>query len=275
MNNTNLPIYERLVDSYNSGDFDLFFNHISDDIVFKTFNNFKFKGSGTFITYFSQIGREMIKNNQHSMATLAELNNINFQNHKHYANPDCDKEETFPIGELAVLLRSDIFTRPHSIVFLEFNDKNEIKGMYITNAYEYSYTEINNSKALSCFELNKLAIDEAEKLFLSQGFYVERTEIQVQTLPHLRIIGAYEYNFNVFVFADNYPFSGQRNKKVEDYLVFSGMLNNIDTKFMYAQVKGLGKRSEVLLPKDRYSVEFTKIKDISQFHHGIGDINDD
>ena len=92
MNNTNLPIYEKLVDSYNSGDFVLFFNHISDDIVFKTFNNFKIKGSGTFITYFSHIGREMIKNNQHSMASLAELNNINFQNHKHYANPDCDKE---------------------------------------------------------------------------------------------------------------------------------------------------------------------------------------
>ena len=58
MNNTNLPIYEQLVDSYNSGDFDLFFNHIASDITFKTYNNFKFKGAGTFITYFSHRSEE-------------------------------------------------------------------------------------------------------------------------------------------------------------------------------------------------------------------------
>lgn len=131
MNNTNLPIYERLVDCYNSGDFDNFFDHISEDIVFKTHNNFKFKGSGTFKTYFSHIGREMIKNNEHSMASLAELNNINFPNYKYHAIEGCDEKVTFPIGEIAILLCSDILTRPHSIVFLEFNDKNQIKGIYI------------------------------------------------------------------------------------------------------------------------------------------------
>lgn len=273
MNNTNLHIYEKLMDCYNSGDFWNIFFDISEDVIYDSNDEFKIQGRGTFKTYFSHLGYEMVKNNQHSIASLAELNSINSFNHKHHAIKQSDEKESFVDGEIAILLRSDILTRPNSIVFLEFNDEGLIKGMYLTYASYYSYTEIQNNNKLSYFELNNLAIDEAEKLFKSQGFTVERTEIQVQTIPHLRIYGADEYNFNVFICADNYPFTGQSNKKVEDYLVFSGMLNFIDTKFMYAQVLGKGKQREIILPNDSYSIDFKTVIDISQYHQTIGDMN--
>lgn len=99
--------------------------------------------------------------------------------------------------------------------------------------------------------------------------------MQVQTLSHLRIYGADEYDFNVFVFENNYQFSGQKNKKVEDYHIFDGDLDYVSTKLVYAQVKELGDNKSKILPNNRYSVEFKIIKDISLIHHilEIGIIN--
>jgi len=275
MNNTNLHIYEKLMDCYNSGDFWDFFDYVSDDIHFSRDKEFKIDGKGTFKTYFDTIGYEMTENNTHSIASLGELITRNkCINYKKKIHQESNDNDTYPDGEIVLLLRTDQFTRPNQIIFLEFNDKGQVNGMYQSYAYQFEYQESKLSNALSIFELNMLAIDEAEKLFKSQGFHVERTEIQVQTLPHLKIYGADEYDFNVFVFADNYPFSGQRNKKVEDYLIFEGVLNDVSTKFVYAQVKGIGNNDSKILPNARYSVDFKQIKEISHLLHITGERND-
>ena len=267
MNNTNLPIYEKLIESYNSGYFWDFLDYISADVVFKTHDNFKFTGSGTFKTYFAHLGREMIKNNEHSFASLAELNNINSSNYKYHAIEGCDEKEKFPEGEIVILLRSDILMQPHSIVFLEFDDNNHVKGMYITNRFHYSYTEIKNSKTLSYFELNSLALDKAEQLYKSQGFTVKRAEIQVQTIPYLEIYGVEEYDFNVFVLADNYPFIGKLDKRIEEYLVMAGNLDYMPTKILTMQAVGNEYDKSLIKNKTNFTFDIKMNRDYGLYHY--------
>jgi hypothetical protein len=273
MNNTNLHIYESLVDAYNSGNFWYFYEYVSEDIRFSTVDNIKFEGKGTFKTYFSHISHEMVKNNTHSIASLGQLkknrNSLNLNKLSQFSIPSSNNtdNESSPNDEFIVLLRNNRFTKPKYIILFKFNDKNLIVGMDINHSYDYDYVEIKNNNSLSYVQLTELAIDEAEKLYKSQGFTVERTEMEVHTLPHLRIYGTDEYYLNVFLLVDNYPFSGHTDENIENYLVFTGNIDFLHTKIVSIQVEGKGEKRHEILKNDRYSISVEKTKEFSLGSH--------
>lgn len=71
----------------------------------------------------------------------------------------------------------------------------------------------------------------------------------------------------MFVLADNYPFSGKLDSRIEEYFVMSGNLDFMPTKILSMQAIGKDDNKSLIKNKHRCTINITKNRDYDLYHY--------